>query len=202
MFLNPDDSLFALPANEFFDDECIHDSNSALGAFVQHHFADRVPDIQSLVQEVLADQPHTLVMKTPGQSVASFGIGKCVFLDRPFSSRYRLAMVSVTTQRADVGLRAEPEYIFKSARSLCRLMANNRINRLVVPVLGSGHGGLGGELALVCMLLAFAALRRDSTHRPEEVKIVVFRHDKSGRPSVPEAKIKEALQFVADVLAA
>jgi hypothetical protein len=44
-----DDCLIALPANEFFDDACIHDSRSALGAYMQHHFSGRIPEIQALV---------------------------------------------------------------------------------------------------------------------------------------------------------
>jgi Predicted nucleotide-binding protein containing TIR-like domain len=33
-------AVIALPANEYFDDECISDPNSSLGAFVQDHFKD------------------------------------------------------------------------------------------------------------------------------------------------------------------
>src|SRR5262249_2425296 len=35
-------SVIALPANEFFDDECVTDSRSALGSFVLHHFDNQV----------------------------------------------------------------------------------------------------------------------------------------------------------------
>jgi hypothetical protein len=42
-------SVIALPANEFFDDECVTDVRSALGSFVQHHFGDRLDDFNRLV---------------------------------------------------------------------------------------------------------------------------------------------------------
>ena len=50
----PSDSqtVIALPANEYFDDECISDTNSSLGAFVQHHFGEHVDDFVGQVRWV------------------------------------------------------------------------------------------------------------------------------------------------------
>ncbi len=44
------DCMIALPANEFFDDECITDVRSALGAYMQHHFKDNIPKIEAVVK--------------------------------------------------------------------------------------------------------------------------------------------------------
>ena len=60
--------LIALPANEFFDDDCIHDSRSALGAFMQHHFKENIPDIQALVKEALRDESSVEVEKKTGKT--------------------------------------------------------------------------------------------------------------------------------------
>jgi len=137
-----EECLFALPANELFDDDCIHDTRSALGAFMQHHFKKNISDIQTLVKNALVNVPSEEVEKKPGEAASSYGVGRCVFLDRPLSSRLRIAMISVTTQRADVGLRANAAYVFETAGSLQRVTANNRLTRLRIPILGSGHGGL------------------------------------------------------------
>ena len=193
--------MVALPANEFFDDDCIHDSRSALGAFVQHHFKGKVADIQALVRAVLANDPTEEVSKKPGEVANSYGVGKCVFLDRPLSSRLRIAMVSVTTQRADVGLRADAAYLFEAAASLQRVMANHRLTRLYIPILGSGHGGMKGEVSLVCMLIAFGELLRKSAHNLQEITIVVFRSSATAAPSVSEVTIKRALDFANRFLA-
>lgn len=190
-----EDCLVALPANEFFDDDCIHDSRSALGAFMQHYFKDNIPSIQELVRDALRNEPSEKVNKKPGETASSYGVGKCVFLDRPLSSRLRIAMVSVTTQRADVGLRADAAYLFEAAESLQRVMANNRLTRLNIPILGSGHGGLKGEVSLICMLIAFGELHRKYGRTLKEVNIVVFRRSENHPPSLPVANIERALDF-------
>ena len=192
--------LVALPANEFFDDECIHDPRSALGAFLQHHFKDTISDIEALVRGVLANQPSSKVEKQPGESASSYGVGRCVFLNRPLSSALRIAMVSVTTQRADVGLCSDAAYLFEAATSLQRVMANHRLTHLHIPLLGSGHGGLKGEVSLVCMLIAFGELHRKSGHNLKEINIVVFRQSAGRAPSVSEVSIKRALDFASRFL--
>ena len=59
------DSLVVLPANEFFDDECIRDTRSALGAFVATHFPGRVDEFEQLVQRGLANKSTTPVERLP-----------------------------------------------------------------------------------------------------------------------------------------
>ena len=195
------DHLIALPANEFFDDDCIHDSRSALGAFMQHHFKDHIPDIQALVKDALLHEPSEEVEKKPGKVAPSYGVGKCVFLDRPLSSRFRLTMVAVTTQRTNVGLHADTHYVFQAAESIQCLMANNRLTHLYLPVLGSGHGGLKGEVSLVCMLIAFGELhRRKSAHNLREVNIIVYKRSENDVPSISEIGVKRALDFVSRLL--
>ena len=188
-------SMVALPANEFFDDECIHDPQSSLGAFMQHYFKGKIPDIQGLVKHALAHEPTTEAKKGPGKLASSYGVGTCAFLDDPLSSGLRIAMVSVTTHRADEGLRADAAYLFAAAASLQRAMANHRLTRLYIPVLGSGNGGLKAEVSLLCMLIAFGELHRRSAHNLKEINIVVFRASQTSSPSVSEAIVKRGLDF-------
>ena len=190
-----DNCLVALPANEYFDDECIRDKRSALGAFMQHHFKESIPDIQDLVRDSIKDEPHEIVNKKPTETGASYGVGKCVFLNTPMSSNLRVAMVAVTTQRANEGLKADASYIFTAASSLLQLMANNRLSCLHVPILGSGHGGLRQEVSLMCMLIAFGELSRKAWHNLKEVNIVVYRRDSNSQPSVSEIDVEEYLRF-------
>lgn len=189
------DCLVALPANEYFDDECIHDSRSALGAFMQHHFNNSISDIQALVKDALENEPCEMVNKKPTETGASYGVGKSLFLNNPLSSNLRIAMVAVTTQRADEGLRADANYIFEAAKSLQKLMANNRLATLYLPIIGSGHGGLKQEISLICMLIAFGELHKRLGHNLREVNIIVYRHNRESPPSIPEKNIMECLEF-------
>lgn len=190
-----DNCLVALPANEYFDDECIHDKRSSLGAFMQHYFKESIQDIQNLVRDNLKDEPHEIVNKKPTETGVSYGVGKCVFLNTPMSSNLRVAMVAVTTQRANEGLKADASYIFTAASSVLQLMANNRLSRLHIPILGSGHGGLRQEVSLLCMLIAFGELSRKAWHNLKEVNIVVYRRDSNSQPSVSEVDVEEYLHF-------
>jgi len=147
-----EECLVALPANEFFDDDCINDSKSALGAFMKFNFNENIPEIQELVRDTLKDEPKKKVLKEQGKYSYSYGVGKCIYLDRPISKNLRIAMVSVTTQRMNQGLLAEAEYIFSAAKALHSLISNKRsLKRLYLPILGSGHGDLKGEISLICM---------------------------------------------------
>lgn len=194
-----EDCLLALPANEFFDDECIDDQRSALGAFVQYHFPGRVLDLQALVATALAGEVSNQVDKYPGQAAASYGIGKCVYLVNPLDKRMRLAMVAVTTQRANAGLQAKASYVFEAALSLSQLMANRRLTRLYLPVIGSGHGGLKPEVALTCLLLAFSELQRQlGHHHLREINIVIYRSSSDAVPAISESFVRSVLKFAAD----
>ncbi len=189
--------LVALPSNEFFDDDCIHDRASSLGSFMLHNFDGRIAEIQQSVVNALLGRQGEELEKRPGVLAKSYGIGACVYLDRPLESKYRIAMVSVTTQRSDEGLQSEAAYVLDAVRSLQRLMANNRITEVHVPVLGSGHGGLRAEVALLCMLISLGELhRRGSGHGLRTVNIVVFQGSATARPSITPLSIKRALEFV------
>ncbi|MDD5268381.1 MAG: hypothetical protein PHO08_14840 [Methylococcales bacterium] len=80
-------------------------------------------------------------------------------------------------------------------------MANNRLTYLYLPVPGSEHGGLKGEVSLVCMLIAFGELhRRKSALNLREVNIVVYKHSENYAPSISEIGVKRALDFVSRLL--
>ena len=190
-----DENLCALPANEYFDDDCIHDKRSALGAFMQHHFQERIIEIQDLVRASLPKGEHEQFEKQPGLKLTSYGIGTRAFLDKPLSTSMRIAMVSVSTHRANVGIRADAAYIFACARSLYELMANRRMSRLYIPVMGSGHGGLRPETAVVYMLAAFGELQRRTGSHLKEVNIVVYRRDELADPSISEETVVRLLAF-------
>jgi len=194
-----DDCLVVLPANEFFDDECIYDKRSSLGAFIQRHFYADIVKLQKLVQKQLAGYQFTDVEKEPGIYGKSFGIGTCIFLNKPLSTSLRIAMLSVTTKRVGEGLRAEARNIFDCVFTAHRIMVDYRLSRLYIPVIGSGHGGIRPELALLCMLISFSeALRKPSGHHLQSVSIVVFESSKTSVPSISRKEIKKALAFVVE----
>jgi len=141
-------AVIALPANEYFDDECITDTNSSLGAFVQHHFRDKVDDFERKVRAELRDVPSQRVPRAERRIDESYGIGEAIFLKK-LQPEYRLILVSATTERTGIGLRAEPHFLYAALEGVIEAMSQRRLSSLTMPVLGSGHGGMPLSIAIL-----------------------------------------------------
>jgi O-acetyl-ADP-ribose deacetylase (regulator of RNase III) len=166
-------TVIALPANEFFDDECITDTNSSLGAFVQHYFGGHVDDFVRQVQSELAGIPTQRVPRAERRIEDSYGIGQAVFLNR-LLPEYRLILVSATTERTGIGLRAEPHFLYAAVEGIVEALNEHRMNSLTMPVLGSGHGGMPFPVAVLFNLLAVRSILADDLGRHlRKVRIVV-----------------------------
>ena len=166
-------AVIALPANEYFDDECIADTNSSLGAFVQHHFKGHVDDLVQQVQAELTDTPSQRVPRAERRIGDSYGIGEAIFLS--LQPDYQLILVSATTERTGIGLRAEPHFLYAALEGIIGTMNEHRLSSLTMPVLGSGHGGMPLPIAILFNLLAARSiLAEDLGRHIREIRIVVF----------------------------
>jgi O-acetyl-ADP-ribose deacetylase (regulator of RNase III) len=167
-------TVIALPANEYFDDQCISDTGSSLGAFVQHHFGGRVDDdFVPQVRAELVGIPTQRVPRTERRIDDSYGIGQAVFLNELLPA-YRLILVSATTDRTGIGLRAEPHFLYAAVEGVVEVLNEHRMNSLTMPVLGSGHGGMSFPVAVLFNLLAVRSILADDLGRHlTEIRIVV-----------------------------
>jgi hypothetical protein len=141
-------SLVLLPANEFFDDDCVADSRSALGTFIAAHCRSGSSGFQSRLKAALALRSSTMVEKERGLEAASYGVGATLFLNRSEELPFNIAVAAVTTKRAGQGLNGSPENILRALTSVVEVAADNRLSRLWVPLICSGHGGVVGCGAL------------------------------------------------------
>jgi hypothetical protein len=188
--------VIALPANEYFDDECINDTDSALGAYIQKTFEHQVRDIEKLIIEKLQGTNVEKVEKEHNQFKDSYGVGTCIYLEKPLLTNKRIILVSVTTKRAGEGLLAEPSFIFSAIKSIRQVMVDNRLNELYIPLIGSGHGGIKKELALLYMLLAILSVLQDkSGHHIRQVNIVIFQKDKGSNPLIKKDSVKRMVSY-------
>lgn len=190
----------ALPCNEYFDDRCVSDTGSALGAFVNRVFEGQADAFVSLMMGQCSRElgPGEERQKTVDQRAESFGPGRCVLLVRPLNRAVPVALVSTTTQRAGQGLSARISYLFDGVRELFSQMADARLRHVTMPILGAGHGGIAAPLAFVGLLLAIAEAARygQGGQRPKSVTIVVFKPD-ADRPAVVDAVVvRRALALI------
>lgn len=183
-------TVIALPANEFFDDECVKDTRSALGAFVNHHFANKLSAFKGLVARERRRLSATVVEREAGEYQVSYGVGTALWLDAPLGSPFRLILSAVTRKRVGEGIKAEPAYLLSAVRSICRIMNDKRLTELHLPLFGAGHGDMDGDVALFCLVLALAA-----TPEIRHANIVVYRA--AGKPpAVDPAVVRRILAFV------
>jgi O-acetyl-ADP-ribose deacetylase (regulator of RNase III) len=103
----------------------------------------------------------------------SFGIGQALYL-RGLAPDHEIIVVSATTERVGIGLRAEPHFLYAAVQGIIEAMNAHRLNSLAMPVLGSGHGGMPRIVALLFNLLALRSiLCEDAGRNIREVRIVV-----------------------------
>ena len=170
----------ARPSNTLFDDECIQDSRSALGAFFQKHFPTGIDKIQTLitkrVSELPSDSRNTSAELLPGTTV---------FLDKPLGSQYRVLVTAVTRFSPEAGIRADTLSLIASIKAVFKISAIHRLSELYMPVLGTGHGGLGFSAALSLMLVQIVhSITHEGGHNIKRVVIVVYDPDNSRHEDV------------------
>jgi hypothetical protein len=136
--------------------------------------------------------------KTDDERAVSYGVGRALLLLKPLGRKTPIALVSTTTQRAGYGLSAKSSYLFDGVCELVKRLADARLRDVVMPILGAGHGRLGGSFAFVSLAMAVAeALRSLPGGSPlKTVTIVVFQKDTSSQPQVHKTVIKRALALV------
>jgi hypothetical protein len=192
----------ALPCNEYFDN-CAEHPTSALGAFTKRVFEGQIDAFQSLVEKECQTKMSQAIKreKVSGTFGTSFGPGRCVLFVKPLDRSVSVALVSTTTQRAGKGLCSRISYLFEGIRELAANMADARINEVVMPIFGGGHGGLSPQLALVGTLLAVAEVARygERGHRLKKVTIVVFKRDSNTPAEVNEVVIRRALALISSL---
>jgi O-acetyl-ADP-ribose deacetylase (regulator of RNase III) len=189
------DSVVALPANEYFDDECITDTNSSLGAFVQDVFGPELDEFLDQVREKLDDLPSQRVSRAERRIDDSYGIGQAIFLSE-LPSDQRVILVSATTERVGIGLRAEPHFLYAAMQGIFETMNANRLTSVSMPVLGSGHGGMPLSVALLFNLLALRSILGDDIGRHvRHVQVVVF---KGAAAEVSGATLRDLMSRIAE----
>jgi hypothetical protein len=193
-------TAIVLPCNEYFDDRCVADPRSALGAYAGRVFEGQQEKLISLIQEECKRKfgEGTEQQKTNDERAHSFGAGHCVLITRPLGRSVPIALVSTTTQRASQGLSARISYLFEGMQQLISCLADARIAEVVMPVLGAGHGGVDASLAFVGLVLGIAEAARygQGMQRLRKVTIVVLKRDASAAPEVDEVVVRRTLALV------
>ena len=199
-FTAGDQKAVVLPCNEYFDDECAFDGRSALGAYVNSKFPGRVQDFMSHVKGECEIRlaPAVKRLKKAQESAMSYGPGRALLMRGVLGSSAPIALLSTTTQRAGQGLSSKASFVFEAVCELVTQLADERLNHVVTPILGAGHGGIDPSTAFVILVLAFEEAIRYVPGKPlKSATIVNFRKDFESATQVDPVVVRRALALAA-----
>jgi len=159
-------SVVVLPANTSFDDDCITDKRSALGSFFNTNYSNQLEKIK-----------ETIIISAKREckqiSEKEFELGSTILLPAPFDNLTTVAVSAVTTRQPKDGISANLCAIALTIKNIFEITADKKIDLLILPVLGSGHGGLDIETSLNFMLFNINYYIH-YYHHIKNVKIIIY----------------------------
>lgn len=187
---DPKHGAVVLPANTAFDDACIYDDKSALGAFFQAHFHSRVEHVKALIW---AELKKTGIRTERGSK--NYPAGTVVCLDCPLETKHRIIIGGVSEKLKGAGIRADTLSLITTLKNVLRLAADRRLTELWMPVIGTGHGGLDFSVALSMILLQLDhGFLHEGFHSVERVVVLV--HDPENKRASQIERLAKAYPFL------
>jgi hypothetical protein len=175
-------SIVLLPANTKFDDDCITDINSALGSFFLTHYPNRIEEAKSVIIQMAQENCFRI-----GDN--EYELGSTLILSEPFTHLTNIAITAITTRIPRQGILTNISAISLSIKNIFELTADKKIDKIVLPLLGSGHGGLETKIALNSILFNvkyYSSIYHhiknvlivlyNKDNNPEKIKIVNWRY--------------------------
>ena len=159
-----------LPVNTTFVDDCATDKRTATGAFFLERFPEEIAGLPKLFATVLAEQGFR------ASSGGQFSPGTTIVLPERFAKPAKVVITASTVRAPGTGITSSPHIICTSLEGIFRCTADQRVDTVILPILGSGHGGVDRGLALLLMILA--ALHFSKVyHHIRHINIVVHPKD-------------------------
>jgi len=181
-----------LPANTSFDDVCIRDRRSALGAFFQRHFPEdsKIKAVQQMITNELCK-----IKQESGGTKDEYVPGTTVFLDNPLGSQHRILVTAVTSTLPEGGIKADTLSLIACLKGVFRISAIHRLSELWMPVLGTGHGGLDFSAALSLILVqSLHCVIHEGGHHIRSIHVIVYDPDNSRKD-----EIKKVIQGIGQI---
>ncbi len=159
-----------LPVNSSFVDDCITDKRSATGAYITEHFADKIEDIKHTIKK--SAQLQDLCRNDNG----TYPIGSTLILPSPYDSPIYTIVTASTQRKEKAGIKADPSNICECMRQIFLITSDKKISNLRMPIIGSGHGGMDIDSALILIVLTIKHYSRHY-HHIKNIDIIVAEKD-------------------------
>jgi len=152
----------ALPCNEHFDDRCTADTKSALGAYVSRIFDGQSAEFVSLLQQECVrhlGSPHEQQKTEKERAGARVWGDVCSWQSRSDVS-FRLQWFRRRRSEPAKACQDGSHTFSAGGANWSELLRMHALVEVVMPVLGSGHGGIDPPMAFVGLVLAIAEVAR------------------------------------------
>lgn len=163
-------AVIVLPANTTFVDDCATDKRTAMGAFFLDRFPEKVAALPALFLNILAARGLH-----PDES-RQFTAGTTIILPDDFAKPAKVVITASTIRMAGSGITSSPHVICSCVEGILKCTADQRVDTIYLPILGSGHGGVDRGMALLFLLLAVLHFSR-TYHHIRLVQIIVHPKD-------------------------
>jgi hypothetical protein len=189
-------TLVVLPANDSFDDTCVEDPGSVLGAFVRSLYPNGNDIFKNKVKEELKNLNPVSSNIVNGVSTPIFRIGDGISISvRSEASQFNVGVVAVTHMMG-VKITAYSENIMLAFKGIHEIMAKKRLSKVYIPLICSGHGGITQELSLLCLMIsAIEQIRKNAGGILKEVNIVIYKKE-NGDIGIPIKRMIKVAKFV------
>lgn len=183
-----------LPSNDLFDDNCFDDAGIALGGYLAAHFSPKeIAELKEQRDLKLADIPAETIDDGSSSAAQSYGIGRCLYLEK---SGHKLIIAAVSTKRKIEGVISEISYLHRAMHEVLNTVAENELNTIYTPVIGSGKGGVPPQIAFLSLLNAiYECVHRLSGHHFSTVHIVVFSTGDKSKSQLSPTQVRRVLRI-------
>lgn len=170
--VSPDRSIgVVLPANTSFIDDCIIDSKSALGAFMLKHFPDKIAEIQNIIMKELETSGYKKNVEDNAYLPST-----TIILPEPYNSMVNVIITAATVRKRGIGINSSPAIISDCIKMVFEITADKKISTINMPIIGSGHGGLEINFALLTLIFSIWYFSKQF-HHLRQFNIVVTERD-------------------------
>jgi len=162
-------SAVVLPANTTFIDDCITDPKSALGAFFLKFYSDKIPKrVPEDIEKELEKQGYQK------DEDDSYPPGTTIILPKEYDTPAKCIITASTIRKERLGIVAHPSTICECIRQVFEITADKKVEKIYMPVIGSGHGGLSISDALLFLVLSLKYYSKFSGyHHIKSVDILI-----------------------------
>lgn len=153
--------VVVLPVNDTFDSPCLTDDRSATGAFIKRHFPAGFQNIFELLQDAKRSTGNTMTIP----------------LSNPLGQECNL-FFTAATEVVNAKISSNPERIERALKSIFDLAAENRLSKIYMPVIGTGHGGMDVSTAILLIVAAFVHYcSKGDCHLVKNLTLITFNAD-------------------------